>query len=61
MIDLGDLDEDRIKPVNRGRILLKREDMLGPRMLAYVRAFMNRYEHENTRFNLMALVTGAAN
>jgi ubiquitin carboxyl-terminal hydrolase L3 len=50
-----ELDGDRNGPVDRGILLGDSEDMMGEGMLAYVRAFMRRYEHENMSFNLMAL------
>lgn len=56
-----ELDGDRIGPVDRGVLNDKDEDMLGQGMLAHIRTFMRRYEHENTSFNLMALVTTGEN
>jgi len=54
-----ELDGDRSGPVDIGLIMGEDEDMLGPGMLAHVKEFMRRYEHENIIFNLMALVTAA--
>jgi len=51
-----ELDGDRLGPVDRGTIIAQDEDMLGQGMLAYIRAFMRRYQHENIGFNLIALV-----
>jgi ubiquitin carboxyl-terminal hydrolase L3 len=56
-----ELDGDRIGPIDRGVLVNEYEDMLGQGMLAHIRTFMRRYEHENTNFNLMALVTTGAN
>lgn len=50
-----ELDGDRNGPVDRGVLLGDGEDMMGEGLLAHVRAFMRRYEHENMSFNLMAL------
>lgn len=50
-----ELDGDRNGPVDRAVLLENGEDMIGGRMLEHIRAFMRIYEHENMRFNLMAL------
>ena len=56
-----ELDGDRIGPIDRGVLVDEYGDMLGQGMLAHIRTFMKRYEHENTNFNLMALVTTGEN
>lgn len=51
-----ELDGDRQGPVDRGTVIARDEDMLGQGMLAHIRTFIRRYQHENIGFNLMALV-----
>src|SRR4051812_9912095 len=53
-----ELDGDRIGPIDRGILIPENEDMLGEGVLEYIRTnFFQRYQHENSSFNLMALVT----
>jgi ubiquitin carboxyl-terminal hydrolase L3 len=50
-----ELDGDRNGPVDRDVLLGDGGDMMGEDMLAHIRAFTRRYEHENMSFNLMVL------